>query len=130
MMTRLERRGFRRAGASEHGILSARVRPGRTATIIDISPGGASIEVACRLLPGTTVELRLDTSDHQADLKGCILRCSVVRLRSNSVSYRAAIAFDREWPLFLADAASEYPVPRGEIGPAHGDGVGPSRSAV
>ena len=90
-----ERRAFRRAGATEHGIVSARVRLGYRVAVVDASAGGALIEISKRLLPGSTVDLQVETARGRAMVPGRVVRCAIARLRSNSVSYRAAIAFDR-----------------------------------
>jgi hypothetical protein len=40
-------------------------------------------------------------------VRGRVIRCAVSRVSASTVSYRAAIAFDREWPVFLAQATDE-----------------------
>jgi hypothetical protein len=117
MTGRLERRSFRRGGTSEHQIRWARVRPGREAAVIDLSPGGASIEVSYRLLPGAVIDLQIDTANGRLDARGRVLRCAIVRLRPNAVSYRAAVAFE-----------GEYPLPGCETGSARSAGVDPTRA--
>ena len=108
---------FRRTAAEEHGIVSARVRPGYVAAVIDVSAGGALIEIARRLLPGAVVELQVETTRRQTTLRGRIVRCTVVRLRSSSMCYRAAIAF-------------EYPVPIAEPSSSQDAGVDSTPDAV
>ena len=98
----LDRRGMRRLGAlEEHGIVSACVRPGSRARLIDVSAGGALIETSHRLLPGTSVELWVETGTDRARVRGRVLRCLVVRVRPTWVCYRGAIAFDRHLPWFV-----------------------------
>jgi hypothetical protein len=109
-----DRRNFRRTGVGEHGIISARVRPGHPVAVIDISAGGVLIEMSRRLLPGAAADLQLDTAHRRASLRGRVLRCAVCRLLPSGVSYRAAIVFDRQWPCFAESGWSEYPVPTGE----------------
>ena len=113
-----DRRHCRRAGITEHGITSARVRPGHPVTVIDISAGGTSIEMSKRLLPGAAVDMQFETTHRRTSLRGRVLRCAVTRLRPTAVSYRAAIAFDRQWPCFAEGEWSEYPVPAGGESPA------------
>ena len=97
-----DRRGMRRLGAlEEHGIVSTSVRPGHRARLIDVSAGGALIETSHRLLPGTTVELQVDTGTDRANVRGQVVRCAVVRVRPTWVCYRGAIAFDRHLPWFV-----------------------------
>ena len=105
----IERRGARRRGAGEHGIVKARIRPGHDVTLIDLAPGGALLEADRRLLPGSSVELHIQSADRHASLRGCVLRCCVVRVRPASVCYRGAIAFDRHLPWFAEAAGYELP---------------------
>jgi hypothetical protein len=87
----------------EHGIVSARVRPGHRARLIDVSAGGALIETGHRLLPGTSVELQVETGTRKANVRGHVVRCAVVRVRPTWVCYRGAIAFDRHLPWFIEE---------------------------
>ena len=103
--SRSDRRGMRRLDALEaHGIVSASVRPGHRARLIDVSAGGALIETSHRLLPGTAVELQVATGTDRASVRGQVLRCAVVRVRPTWVCYRGAIAFDRHLPWFVEGA--------------------------
>jgi hypothetical protein len=125
-----DRRNFRRTGMSEHGIVSARVRPGHPVIVIDVSAGGALIEISRRLLPGSGVDLHIDTTHRRTTLRGRVLRCAVNRLHSTSVSYRAAIAFDCQWPWSTENGWSEYPVPTSEARPAVAERVDSTREVV
>lgn len=111
-----ERRMARRRRADEHGIVRARIRPGHHVTLVDLSPGGALVEADRRLLPGSAVELQIQSADRQASMRGCVLRCSVVRVRPESISYRGAIGFDRHLPWFGEATGYELPV-RGDATP-------------
>jgi hypothetical protein len=93
-----------------HDVVAARVRPGRHASVIDLSAGGALIETFHRLLPGTTVELQVEATDRSATMRGRVVRCAVSQVRSSSVSYRGAIAFDRHLPWFENEGAFGYGV--------------------
>ena len=99
MSIKQERRKARRRGAGEHGA-TARIRPGHPVQLIDLSSGGALVEADRRMLPGSAVELQLQAPDRQVTLRGSVLRCCVVRVRPASVSYRGAIAFDRQLAWF------------------------------
>jgi hypothetical protein len=123
-----ERRAFRRAGASEHGIVSARVRLGYRVAVVDASAGGALIEISKRLLPGSTVDLQVETARGRAMVPGRVVRCAIARLRSNSVSYRAAIAFDRHCSALVDHdrnvcASDGHPATDERVAPTH-DTVG------
>ena len=100
------RRTRRHHQVDEHGIVSARVRPGHTATVIDVSAGGALIETAKRLLPGTSVELHVERGTQHTRVRGRVLRCAIVSLRPTGICYRGAIGFDRHLPWLLDDGRS------------------------
>ena len=125
-----DRRSFRRTGIGEHGIISARVRPGRVVAVIDVSAGGALIEMSQRLLPGAAVDLQFDTAHRRTRLRGRVLRCAVIQLHPTAVSYRAAIAFDCQWPCFAEGEWSEYPVPASEGLPAPTERVTSTQDVV
>jgi hypothetical protein len=93
-----------------HDVVTARVRPGRQVSIIDLSASGALIETSHRLLPGTDVELHVEGTDRSATMRGRVLRCAVSQVRSSSVSYRGAIAFERHLPWFVNEEGSGYGV--------------------
>jgi hypothetical protein len=114
--TPTDRRRAKRRGAGEHGIQNARIRPGHPVTVIDCSSGGALVEAECRLLPGSMVDLHVESDRRHAAVRGRVVRCSVVRVRPSSMCYRGAIAFDRYLPWFVE--ASGYPLPsRGDATP-------------
>jgi hypothetical protein len=101
-----DRRQTRRhLDADEHGVVSARVRPGHRAKVIDMSAGGALIETTHRLLPGTPVELHVETRSHQTNVRGRVLRCAIVLVRPSWVCYRGAIGFDRHLPWLATEDA-------------------------
>ena len=103
MTLALERRTtLRLHRTEEHGIVGARVRPGHRAHLVDVSAAGALIETSYRLLPGTSVELHLETDTAHTNIRGRVLRSAVVRVRPSSVCYRGAIAFDRDLPWYVA----------------------------
>ncbi len=107
------RRERRRDRVEEHGIVSARVRPGQDVSLLDLSASGALIE-GCRLFPGAAVELHLESPQRRVAVRGRVLRCAVSRLRSSSVCYRGAISFDRHLPWFVEDEPLGYAVPTAE----------------
>jgi PilZ domain-containing protein len=125
-----DRRTSPRTSIEEHGIVSARVRPGHRVAVIDVSAGGAQIEGANRLLPGAAVDLQIETAHRRATLRGRVLRCGVVRLRASSIWYRAAIAFDRQLSVPGDDRSTEYQVPAGEAASTHALRVDPTRDTV
>jgi hypothetical protein len=112
-----DRRATRRhSRVQEHGIVRTRVRPGIAVTLIDVSAGGVLVEGEHRLLPGSCVELQVESESRRACLRGRVLRCAVVRVRPDSISYRGAIVFDRYLPWFGDEDG--YAVPNLEQRPA------------
>jgi hypothetical protein len=89
------RQTARRGRVEDHGIVAVRIRPGHQAVMIDVSDGGALVETDHRLLPGTAVELMMETSTNKTAVRGRVLRSAVACVRPSSISYRGAIGFDR-----------------------------------
>lgn len=114
------RRGSRRCRFEEHGILAARVRPGHRAAIVDVSAGGILIETACRLLPGSAVELHMEIPTGHTTIRGRVLRCAVSGVRPSSIRYRGAIGFDRQMPWLSDVDPAGYAVPGSRTRPGHG----------
>ena len=95
-----ERRASRRiSGLAASGLDRARLRPGRTAHVVDLSSGGALIETDWRLLPGLRVELQLGQPVPRFCVAGRILRCHVALLDRSRIRYRGALAFEEQLPI-------------------------------
>lgn len=129
-MDETERRLARRHQAGEHRIVSARVRPGQSVALVDVSTGGALIETSRRLLPGAFVELQLDTERRRATLRSAVLRCAIVRLTASTVCYRAAVAFDRPLPWFADEGPTVYSLPTAETRPGRASRVDPTQGVM
>ena len=91
------------------GMDRARLRPGRLARIVDLSAAGALIETEWRLLPGTSVELRLGEPAVLFKVTARILRCHVALLDRERIRYRGALAFEER--LSLGERATPGVVP-------------------
>jgi hypothetical protein len=102
------RRVHRHRCVEGHGVVSVRIRPGHYAAVVDLSPGGVLIETSHRLRPGYRVELHMETRSRRATVRGRVLRCAVVQVRSSSVCYRGAIGFEAHLPWLVEDEG--YPV--------------------
>ena len=95
------RREPRRSGVVEHGIQSARVRPGIDVCLLDVSAEGALIETAYRLLPGRRLDLQLSFATGTVAIRGsCAAVHSGPRIgRSHRVprcpGFRPAVALAR-----------------------------------
>ena len=89
-----ERRAFPRVSTADWtGMSTGRLRPGRSARIVDVSPGGVLLETECRLFPGMRVELQLGSPTAPYRVKATVLRCHVATLTSGRVQYHGALAF-------------------------------------
>jgi hypothetical protein len=117
MTDRRERRSaVRLTSAAEHGIRFIRIRPGHGAALINVSAAGALIETHRRLLPGSLVEIQMETDRHKTSVRGVVVHCFVARVGPACVAYRGAIEFDRRLPWFAPDDG--YLLPGMEHGPA------------
>jgi len=108
------RRARRRRTIHDHGIVSARVRPGREASLVDVSAGGALVETTYRLLPGSSIELHVAAAERRASVRGGVLRSAVVGVRAAGMCYRSAIGFDHLLSWFVEDESGGYGVPGAE----------------
>jgi len=96
----LERRAWPRLSTLDYTEMAhGRLRPGRPAQIVDVSPGGALIDTDWRLLPGMRVELQLGEPVAIYRAKGRILRCHVSVLSGERIRYRGALMFDEQLEL-------------------------------
>jgi hypothetical protein len=110
-----ERRLTRRQhSVAEHGIVSARVRPGIDASVVDVSAAGTLIETSHRLLPGTSVEICFDQDKRLPAIRGKVVRCAVAQLGPGQVCYRGAIMFDQRLPWMADDRGHGYSLPGDE----------------
>jgi hypothetical protein len=120
--TAADRRVWPRIPASELPDLSVNLTTGPDIRLIDISRGGALFECSKRLVPASTVALRLVTPDGTHIVRGRVVRSRIVRLERGGLGYQAAIAFNETLqelkepqPPAAADepppASSEEPTP-------------------
>ena len=99
-----ERRASPRvSGFTIPGMEWARLRPGRTAYIIDLSSGGALIETDWRLLPGVRVEMQFGEPTRLFRVSGRIVRCHVALLDRERIRYRGALMFEQPLPAGVAE---------------------------
>ena len=99
----IDRRRAQRSRVPPNCTLRAIVRPGREATVIDISPQGALIETAHRLLPNSAIELQLETPDRRTTVRGRLIRCCVARVFASAVRYQAGVHFESSLGDFVAE---------------------------
>lgn len=106
---RERRRAMRLASVSEHGVRVIKIRPGDGATLIDVSAAGALVETHRRLLPGSLVELHMETDHQKLRVRGTVVHCTVVRVGPACMAFRGAIEFERHLPWFAPDHGYRFP---------------------
>jgi PilZ domain len=95
----VERREAPRVSTAHRSELAfGRVRPGRPAQIVDVSPGGALIETDWRLLPGMQLELYVGDPVALYKVKGRLQRCHVALIDRGRIRYRGAMVFEAKIP--------------------------------
>jgi hypothetical protein len=77
---------------------AAQLAFGGSVALIDLSIGGASFEVSHRLRAGDETQLELVAGHKRTVASGRIVRSQIVAVRSDSVRYRGACAFDKPLP--------------------------------
>ena len=93
---RADRRAHLRRGADDLEWLQAVRLSGGTGydvKLVDLSEGGALIEVNAPLRPGVTLTLELSGPDLEAAVPLEVLRCYIANLRGEVATYRGACAF-------------------------------------
>ena len=104
----------------------ARVRPGHHLVVLDVSAGGALVEAACQLRPGSRIEVHLETEDRRDLIAARVTRCAVAAIDPQTgITYRAALCFaescewvrERTTPEGYAvhEASRKRPPPAGEL---------------
>ncbi|HKV99018.1 MAG TPA: PilZ domain-containing protein [Vicinamibacterales bacterium] len=107
---------------------TAAFAPGPDVRLIDLSRGGARFECERRLLPGSTVALRLVTPDGAVVVRGRVVRSRIAKIDQTGLVYEVAAAFN-ETLTALADepapqAAAAEPAPASASEPAATDNAG------
>src|SRR4029079_3094046 len=87
-----ERRRAQRMRASG---LAARVRPGHTVRIVNVSTAGALLEAGRPLRPGADVEGQFERDDRGVRVTARVGRCAIAAIHpERGPTYRAAVAFN------------------------------------
>ena len=109
---RLEDAGDDRRIHTRHSLVDlswlneARLRYGPAVALIDLSAGGAQIEIAThRLQPGTTVVFEISGRNQTVAVPANVLRAHVAGIKPHT-TYRAALEFKRRFDLGIDRAAS------------------------
>ena len=92
----------------------ARARPGHHLIVLDLSTGGALVEAACQLRPGSRIEVHLEREDRRGLIAARVTRCAVAAIDPESgVTYRAALCFAESCEWVRETVTPEgYAVPR------------------
>jgi hypothetical protein len=103
---------MRREPAPEEPMSRVRLRTGCEFSVVNVSNAGLLVEGAARLLPGTHVDVHVETRDGGVLVRSRVTRAYVARLEADLVRYRGALAFDRFVDTVAAgDAISSSPRP-------------------
>ena len=93
--TRADRRSHLRRSAQElEWLQSVRITQGLDVKLIDLSEGGALIEIYSPVKPGTNLTLELTGQGLEATVPLEVLRCYISSLRGHIATYRGACAFE------------------------------------
>ena len=123
-----DRRRTARFAVDAYGITSVRIRPGHHATIVNVSAAGALLESSYRMLPGTIVDVQMDSATERVSVRAQVVRCAVAQVRPSTIFYRAAVAFDRHLP-WTTDAEG-YAVPTANLRPGRAERADATRAVL
>jgi PilZ domain len=101
-----ERRVYPRLAADQLPFTAA-FAPGPDVRLIDLSRGGARFECERRLLPGSTVALRLVTPDGAVVVRGRVVRSRIAKIDQSGLVYEVAAAFNETLSALADDAPQE-----------------------
>ena len=86
---------------------TAAFAPGPDVRLIDLSRGGARFECERRLLPGSTVALRLVTPDGAVVVRGRVVRSRIAKIDQSGLVYEVAAAFNETLSALADDSPQE-----------------------
>ena len=89
------RQAIRRVPGLDEHLSHLRVRAGLDLTVVDFSAAGALVESLARPLPGTYMNVRINTGASHIVVRSRVVRAHVCHVEAHLVRYRVAIAFDR-----------------------------------
>jgi hypothetical protein len=100
------RRTNRRIPACTEALSRIRLRAGRELAVINVSPWGALVEGATRLLPGTNVDVHVTAAQGRVLVRARVIRCTVWRVGADVIVYRGALAFPAPVDLLPIECAA------------------------
>ena len=86
---------------------TAAFAPGPDVRLIDLSRGGARFECERRLLPGSTVALRLVTPDGAVVVRGRVVRSRIAKIDQSGLVHQVAAAFNETLSALADDSPQE-----------------------
>jgi hypothetical protein len=93
--TGADRRVYERIAVTDlPWVKGARLKYGAPLSLIDLSIGGAQVESAVTLRPGSTIVVQIQGEDRDIALASQVLRCHIAAI-SPVATYRGALAFKR-----------------------------------
>jgi uncharacterized protein DUF6982/PilZ domain-containing protein len=109
--TGADRRAYARVSVGDlPWVKNARLKYGAPLSLIDLSIGGAQVETAVTLRPGSTIVVQIQGEDRDIALASQVLRCRIAAI-APVATYRGALAFRRAIQLPGLAAASESIAP-------------------
>jgi hypothetical protein len=113
--TGIERRAHRRHAAHEiDWVRRARLKNGPDVAVIDLSVGGALVDVNAHLRLGSFMTLEIAGPDDEVEIPFEVLRCYVSKLQGGTTTYRGACAFTQPLQLARVDKVACHK-PRGPL---------------
>ena len=85
---------------------STRLLVGTDVQLLNVSRGGVLLETEARMIPGTTICIRLVAADAVFVVRGRVTRSRASLMRGTALLYESAIEFDELLPTILNDAAA------------------------
>jgi hypothetical protein len=116
-----ERRHWPRVPAEKLARVGARLATGADVRLIDLSRGGARIETDRRMLPNSSVALKLVAADSTFLITGRVVRSRVIRLTAGGLGYDVAVSFNEPLQQFadLPQAGETVPGGPAQAGADH-----------
>jgi hypothetical protein len=90
-----ERRIFPRIEAHQLAAIAMRLANGAEVRLVDLSRTGARLETDRRMLPNSTIAVKLVTADSSFLVSGLVVRSRVIRLTQGGLGYDVAISFSQ-----------------------------------
>jgi hypothetical protein len=90
-----QRRIFPRIDAAKLAAIAMRLANGAEVRLLDLSRTGARLETDRRMLPNSTIAVKLVTADSSFLVSGLVVRSRVIRLIQGGLGYDVAISFSQ-----------------------------------